>query len=604
MKELGTTRRPTLFWQVYTACLLVSLFSLIGVSFYALHSGAQARTAQVIRDLTAWAHFVVEDMNLGILALSPVEIDAYCKRMGGKMGTRVTLISVEGKVLGDSLADPAEMEFHVDRPEFQQAFRDGLGSAQRYSDILQRDMLYLAMPIERDGAAIAAIRVSLPLLSMRQEFRQKRNNMLVAALLTGLLAALVSAWISKRITRPLRLAQQAVQRFEVGDFSHQMEVPEQQEVAELVLRLNRMAETLEQRLETIRKQGEEESAILAGMVEGVLAVGPDDRLLKVNDAAARLLNIDPNMAEGRLVHEVLRQADLLSYIRHLWKNTDQNRRDVVLQGADEKVLEVNGSMLTAQGGLKSGVIVVLHDVTRLRRLQRVRSEFVANVSHELKSPITSILGFAETLKDGAIEEPDEARRFLGIIERQAKRMYNIIQDLLQLSRIEDSSAQGKISRETMFIRPTVDAAIQQCAERLDEKAIQVECVCDPSIGASVNAPLLEQALVNLIDNAIKYSASHSKVRVAVTTKSHELFIEVSDHGQGIPQEHVPRLFERFYRADKARSREAGGTGLGLAIVKHILQAHGGSVSAVSTLGKGSTFILRIPFASNRIRSKP
>ena len=243
-----------------------------------------------------------------------------------------------------------------------------------------------------------------------------------------------------------------------------------------------------------------------------------------------------------------------------------------------------------------GALIVLNDVTRIRRLENVRREFVANVSHEIKTPITAIKGFVETLRDGAVGNPEDAERFLGIIENHAERLEAIIEDLLSLSRIEREAERGKIALVEGQVQDVVQMAVQVCEMSARAKEIKIECSCDKDIASKINGPLLEQAMVNLLDNAIKYSAKGSTIWVEASQTAEDIEIDVRDQGCGIEKEHLPRLFERFYRVDKARSRQLGGTGLGLAIVKHITQAHGGQVSVESIPGKGSTFSIRLPRA--------
>jgi two-component system, OmpR family, phosphate regulon sensor histidine kinase PhoR len=264
-------------------------------------------------------------------------------------------------------------------------------------------------------------------------------------------------------------------------------------------------------------------------------------------------------------------------------------------GADERSLQANGTLLRAGAGQASaGAVVVLNDVTRLKRLEAVRRDFVANVSHELKTPVTSIKGFAETLEDGALDDPETARRFVGIIVGQADRLNSIIADLLSLSTLEQRDGDSRLSLEAADICEVLRVAVEVCEPKAQAKHIAIAVACATCHLSSVNVPLLEQAVVNLIDNAVKYSPEGSAVEVGLTETDDEVVLFVVDHGPGVPREHLPRLFERFYRVDKARSRDLGGTGLGLAIVKHIAQAHGGSVSVDSTVGRGSTFRIHLP----------
>jgi two-component system phosphate regulon sensor histidine kinase PhoR len=330
------------------------------------------------------------------------------------------------------------------------------------------------------------------------------------------------------------------------------------------------------------------------MVEGVLAVDSNHRILNMNPAAARIFGINVTAARDRDLLEVVRNTDLRNFIAEALGSPETVEGDIVIYDPGERFLRAHGSPLRDGQGRIIGAVIVLDDVSALRRLENVRKDFVANVSHELKTPITSIKGFVETLQGGAMKNPAEAERFLEIIARQADRLHAIIEDLLNLSRIERDAEAGDIALENARLKPVLQAAIQVCEVQAVAKEIRLELECDPALMVPISPPLLEQALVNLIDNAVKYSPNGSAVRVGARQTGDETLLEVQDWGAGIEEKHQARLFERFYRVDKARSRKLGGTGLGLAIVKHIAQAHGGQATVQSEVGRGSTFTLHLP----------
>jgi two-component system phosphate regulon sensor histidine kinase PhoR len=291
----------------------------------------------------------------------------------------------------------------------------------------------------------------------------------------------------------------------------------------------------------------------------------------------------------------VRHPDLQNFVTRALASSRQVDGEIILRdNGRDRLLQVRGTTLRDPQGKAFGALIVFNDVTRLRRLEQARRDFVANVSHELKTPITSIKGFVETLLDGAIREPDNALNFLQIIARHAERLNEIIDDLLSLSRIEQDSEQGKITLSHDPMKGVLHEAIQVCQERAAAKAIEIDLECPDDLAAEINSPLLSQAVVNLIDNAVKYSPPKRPVHVEAREEMGEVIILVRDHGPGIAPEHLPRLFERFYRVDGGRSRKEGGTGLGLAIVKHIAQAHGGYVTLQSAPGKGSTFLIHLP----------
>ena len=304
------------------------------------------------------------------------------------------------------------------------------------------------------------------------------------------------------------------------------------------------------------------------------------------------------------MQEIIRNSDLRRLAELALASEQSVEDDIVLRGHQDRILQVCGTSLRDLKGRSIGAVLVLHDVTHYRHLENVRRDFVANVSHELKTPIASIKGFVETLLDGASENPEDAKRFLRIVAKQADRLNQIIEDLLSLSKIEQSEEQANLPLEEAGIKDILDAAVNDCLAPAAERRIRINVSCDTDLLANINARLLEQAVVNLLDNAIKYSEPGEEVLITARALANEVLISVTDHGCGIDRDHLPRLFERFYRADKARSRKLGGTGLGLAIVKHIVQAHRGRVSVQSTPGKGSTFTIHLPALRALIDQSP
>jgi two-component system phosphate regulon sensor histidine kinase PhoR len=355
-----------------------------------------------------------------------------------------------------------------------------------------------------------------------------------------------------------------------------------------------LADSLQKRISVLVQNNNEQQAVLASMAEGVLAVDSHEHVISMNKASARLLGIDPAQAQGRPLGEVVRNADLSRFISRALTCREPIQADVILLGDRQRVMQADGSALRDAEGRAIGAVVVLNDVTDFRRLEHIRRDFVANVSHELKTPITSIKGFVETLLDGASQDPVDAERFLRIIAKQADRLHAIIEDLLSLSKIEQSEDAEDIYLEPAPLRGVLEAAVNACASAASDHEISVTLQCDADVQARINPMLLEQAVVNLLDNAIKYSEPRREVQISGEIADGEVRIHVADRGSGIAAEHLPRVFERFYRVDRARSRKLGGTGLGLAIVKHIAQAHHGRVTIESTLGVGSTFTIHLP----------
>jgi two-component system, OmpR family, phosphate regulon sensor histidine kinase PhoR len=574
--------------------MAITLVALLVAGWYFSRTMKDFYLAQLASDLTVQARLMEQLATPGLLAGDTASLDALAIKIGRSTGLRVTLILPDGGVLGDTLDDPARMDNHAERPEIIAARQQGVGTAMRYSFTVSSDMMYAAVPVYRQGELAGFVRVAIPATAIDRELRALYGRILLTGLLVTVVAALVSLGVARRISRPLEEMKRGAQRFARGELDSPLSVDGSDEIGALAEALNEMALQLDDRIRTITRQHNEQEAVLASMVEGVLAVDLDERILRINQAAAQLLGVESTAVQGRRLQEVIRKADVQRFVAETLASQQSREGEIALRGTDERFLQAHGTMLHGAEGRQIGALVVLNDITRLRRLEGVRREFVANVSHELKTPITAIKGFIETLLDGALHDPEDARRFLDIIHRQAERLNAIIDDLLALSRIEQEEEKKSIPLHKGPVEEVLRAAVQSCTVQGSAKGIAIDLHCEPQLLARLNPPLLEQALVNLIDNAIKYSDSSGRVLVEARATVADVRIAVRDWGTGIPREHLNRIFERFYRVDKARSRKQGGTGLGLAIVKHIVQAHGGRVEVISAPRQGSTFTIYLP----------
>jgi two-component system phosphate regulon sensor histidine kinase PhoR len=522
------------------------------------------------------------------------ELQRLTSEMARRANSRITIVLFSGEVVADSEEDPARMENHARRPEIAEARRGNPGSATRFSPTLRESMLYVALPMESEGKVVAVVRTAISVESIDEVLAGVHGRVFLVTLLVAIIAGLVNLASSQRISKPLEQLKEGALAFSRGELHHRMPVPESEEIAALAEGLNLMAERLDERIRQVVEQRNEHEAILSSMVESVLALDTQARVIRMNRAAGETFGLDPHEIVGRNLEEVARNTDLLDFVQKTLQSSEPVNQEIVLIGETERILRAHGTVLSNSSGTCIGVLVVLHDITSLRRLERVRRDFVANVSHELKTPITSIKGFVETLLDGAIYNPEDAQRFLQIILRHADRLNAIINDLMTLSRVEQRAGHGEIALGKTRLIATLKSALQLCEVAARAKNIPVELKCPDNLSAAVNSHLLEQAVVNLLDNAIKYSDEGQPVQLTAFRGDNNVVIEVRDCGSGISREHLPRLFERFYRVDQARSRNMGGTGLGLAIVKHIAQAHGGRVEVDSELRSGSTFRILLP----------
>ncbi|MFO7900683.1 MAG: ATP-binding protein, partial [Planctomycetota bacterium] len=531
----------------------------------------------------------------------PAAVNELCDRLGRDAkwsSTRYTVVRADGTVLGDSEKHPVKdnMDNHGRRPEIVEAFRTtkGYGSSVRHSDTVDKDMMYVAVRIPGPGGAPAVARVSLPVTVIAETVRSIYRHVALGGAVVALLAILTCFWVSRTLSRPLEEMERTAEQFAAGDLSARVPVPDTFELAGLGETLNAMAADLDRRIQAIVRQRNEQEAILASMSEGVLAIDVDEQIISMNRTAGRMLGVEVEQARGRTIQEVIRNPELQKFVANALRSPDPTRGDVAVRDGQEKLLETYSASLRGPDDGAIGVVIVMNDVTRVRRLENLRRDFVANVSHELKTPITSIKGFVETLVDGAVDDREEAERFLRIVAGHADRLTAIIDDLLLLSRIEQDEQEPGIGRETWPLADILASAVRACEQRAAEKGTPVTLDCPDDLTAEVNAQLFEQAVTNLIDNAIKYSEPGSAIEVTGSAADGEVAVSVRDHGCGIEAKHLPRVFERFYRVDKARSRSLGGTGLGLAIVKHIVRAHQGRVTVDSTPGEGSAFTIFLP----------
>ena len=587
-------KKKRLLRHLFPSYLLITLISLIAVAWFASSSIRQFYFEQRALDLLARAHLLENQISQFYGSLEPRVIDALCKEIGVISATRITVILPSGRVIGDSNEDPAVMDNHASRPEIVTALEDGVGQSIRYSLTLQKRMMYVAIPLKSKQKIIAVIRASLPVTAIDQALEKINIKIILGGLLISLIAAVISLFVSRRISRPIEKLKKGADFFARGNLSHRMPGTDVVEIDSLIEALNQMAGQLEDRLNTIVRQKNELSAVLSSMAEGIIAVDMDERIISVNKAAARFFEDVPQNLLNRSIPEAIRNPVLQKFINRALSSKENLEEDITLYQKGERILYVHHTPLENAVGQRTGILVVMNDVTHLRKLENMRKDFAANVSHEIKTPLTAIKGFVETLRTGEDVDPKETQRFLSIIEKHVNRLTAIIEDLMKLSKIERQDEDSEIYLEESSVKSVILSAIQTCREKTVAKNITVDLVCPEDLKARFDSRLMAQALVNLLDNAINYSGEKSEIQISAGLKDQELRISVQDHGIGIPKEHLSRLFERFYRVDKARSRDLGGTGLGLAIVKHIAHAHGGRVTVDSIFGKGSTFSLQLP----------
>jgi two-component system phosphate regulon sensor histidine kinase PhoR len=573
---------------------VITLASVLVVSGYALSFARQFYLERTRMDLKIDGQLLEKPVIRLLSPLDEAAIDRLVKDAAGHTVTRVTVILPDGRVVGDSEKAPAEMDNHLNRKEIRDAIHGGVGVSIRRSATLGKQMMYVALPLTVEQRLMGVLRTSIPVTAINARLAAIRLRIGIGALLVALLASAVSWYVSRRITMPIERLRDGAQRFAAGDLFHRLPAPDTLEFAGLAESMNQMAQQLQQRLDEITSQRKNTEAVLSSMREGVIATDLDQRVISINPTAARMFAVPVKRILRRSVLEVVRNHDFQELIKRSLSTGEHLESDIVHYQNAELILNIHCAPLLDPLQKRIGVLVVISDVTQLRRLENMRRDFAASVSHEIKTPLTAIKGFVETLSTGKLEDREETRRFLNIIDRHVNRLTAIIDDLMQLSRIERDDEIQQIGLERCRIADVLNTAIGLCADGSAKKQIDVRLSCEARLSGCFDATLLEQAAVNLLDNAIKYSPAHSTIRIEALRADGEIQIRFVDQGMGIAKKHLWRLFERFYRVDKSRSRGPGGTGLGLAIVKHIAQAHGGSITVESELEKGSTFILHLP----------
>jgi two-component system phosphate regulon sensor histidine kinase PhoR len=524
------------------------------------------------------------------------DINHLSHDLAKQTGLRVTVIARDGTVIGESdkpESDLKKIENHLQRPEVQQALHEGIGSDMRKSDTIGVDLLYVAIPV-RDDKVVGIVRVAIPLVKIEETTARVLHTVGVSSLAVGLAAIPILYWLSRRVTRPILQMQKAAGRMAQGDFTEKAPYRVSGELGELATALNAMSSQLEARIRELSEEKADLGAILAGMTEGVLVARSDGTVRLTNQALRQQFGITEDTV-GKTVLEAFRNVPLQELIAEVVQEGDVAARELSFLTPNERTYELSATRLQGSDGTVTGVIVVFHDITRMRQFENTRKEFVANVSHELRTPLSIIKGYVETLLDEQPPDGEMARQFLNTIQRHSRRLEALIADLLSISALE--SQQARLNFEPVSMRAVAESVLDELARQAQEKSIAVSLEFPERLpDVRADAQRLHQVLFNLLDNAIKYTQAGGHVTILATEKDGAIEAAVADDGVGIGPEHLPHVFERFYRVDKARSRELGGTGLGLSIVKHIVQSHGGRVWAESQIDKGSTFYFTLPRA--------
>ncbi|WP_034630839.1 two-component system histidine kinase PnpS [Desulfotruncus alcoholivorax] len=580
-------------WKITASYIAVVILSMLILGTYLLNSLEDYFYQNLEKRLTAQALLASKLVAEETGTLDANGLEQLARQISKDVQARATIIDSRGVVLGDSERDPTSMENHLNRPEVQAAGKKGSGTAIRHSSTLNTDMMYVAVPIKASGGNGGYMRLALPLTEVKHAFFGLWSDVLTAILLAVLITIPVGLTLGKRITGPVEQLIEFARQISKGNYDGRVRVRSDDEIGKLALTLEEMANTIKEKVRLISEGKNKLEAVLDSMSSGVIFIDKLGRVDLVNPAAEKFLAFLVKKGTEIPHGSSIKYPELSSAINEALQTGQVVEQEIKIFIPEEAILEVIVSPFRDQSGALDGVVAVLHDISQIRKLERIRTEFVDNVSHELKTPVTAIKGFTETLLDGAMYQQDTCREFVEIIDNEAARLSRLVHDLLDLSKIESKHMQIKTS--PVDINELVRDTAAKLHGQIDSAGLELKLILpDKPVVTEVNSDMIEQVLINLIDNAIKYTHTGGRIEVVVSEEDRNMIVRVRDNGIGIPAADLDRIFERFYRVDKTRSRAMGGTGLGLSIVKHIVDLHGGTVGVQSTPGVGSEFYFLLP----------
>lgn len=514
-----------------------------------------------------------------------LQVNLIINEIAKKTNTRITVIRIDGRVIGESDQDLKTMEDHSSRPEFIQAMKFGVGRQIRYSETTKREMMYIAILLLQNNKPIIVIRTSAYLSEIQKTISAVNKKIIYSAIVLTILALLLAILSSRNLTKPIRIITKVAERIKNGEFDSRIVLKRKDEIGRLSSSINEMAESLDNLFSTLKAEREEIKSILSSMTEGLIVLDEKEKIVLANDNFRTIVGLTEDNIQGKYYWEVIKNMQFSDLVKEIKETGIRQNKEIEL---NNKLYSANGALALKAKDRKT--IIVLHDITEIKNLERLKSDFIANVSHELKTPLTSIKGFAETLEQ---EGGKKYQKFAETIRRNADRLINIVQDLLMISELERK--EEKIQIEQINLKEMFGNIKKLFSAKIKEKKLKYQVTISDEANILNGDPfLVEQMLTNLIDNAIKYNIEKGKIFITASRIENNIKIMVEDTGIGIGQEHLSRIFERFYVIDKSRSRRLGGTGLGLAIVKHIVLSHNGKIEVESEVGKGTKFIITFP----------
>jgi two-component system phosphate regulon sensor histidine kinase PhoR len=580
-------------WRLAVPFTLLVIATMIGLSDFIVSTVRSTYQDNLRQNLLTEAHLVADEVQ-PLVSMHPADpgLASKVNSFAQRLGVRITIIDPTGQVLAESDTDPAIMDNHLNRPEIQGALQGGDASQIRHSDTLHIDMLYVAVPIQIAGQTVGVARLAVSMQSIEADLAQIRQTIILATIGAIFLTLLLSALLSGFTIRPLQQLTEMTRELTRGDFESIPLPATRDEIGELNEAFNQMAVQLREQFRALKSEQSKLEAVLAHMTDGVLIIDDQGRVELINPAAQRMFEVGQETAIGRSVVEVIRHHQLVDLLRKCQVTGEQQITTLELS-AEKLFLQAIATSLGQ--AIPGNTLLLVQDLTRLRRLETVRQDFISNVSHELRTPLASLKALAETLQEGALQDPPAAKRFLGRMETEIDTLTQMVQELLELSRIE--SGRVPLRRQSLPPRRLVSHSVERMTAQAERAGLHLCLECPEDLPlVSADPERMEQVLVNLLHNAVKFTPPGGEIIVSARPEDSRVIFSVRDTGVGIAAKDLPRIFERFYKADRARS--GGGTGLGLSIARHIVETHGGRIWAESVQGQGSTFYFSLPTARN------
>ncbi|MCP5514832.1 MAG: GHKL domain-containing protein [Spirochaetales bacterium] len=584
-------RNKTLFFQFFTIQIILIFASIFVSAFLSTRTLVQMINDKTAKEQETICNLIVNMLpEKGFVSLYNAQDFAFRASAGTRI--RLTLIQYSGSVLADSHSDPSVMENHFNRPEVQDALRGFIGKSVRYSTTMNEEMYYIAIPVPTRNLIV---RTSISVEDIKRQVKFIYIRLAISTFIILFFATIFAYLIAKNTSGLINSIKNVAEHYASGDFSISLEEGGNLELQNLGKSINIMGKQLKDKINTITSQRNELQAMLNSMTEPVILLDENMNVREINPSAVDVIDSE-KVVSSRKLNSILKNTQILKIVKNGIKTRKYQEEIVCLNEEDQLYYLVHVSFIEKLGEEKNAALLVMNDISGIKRLEKMRKEFVANVSHELKTPVTSIIGYVETLLAGKVSDKKDFRNFLSVINRQAVRLEKIIEDLLTLSKVDDELV--KLTKEVIPVTDLIGSSASACSYIAEQKNMSIIIDCDDELELFAHPILAEQAVSNLIDNAVKYGYPDTVINVKAEAVDNNVIITVADSGPGISKKNIDRIFDRFYRVDKSRSRDLGGTGLGLAIVKHIARTHGGKIEVESEVGIGTTF--RLYFSNEKL----